>query len=75
MFIDIVCSFWNWEETAAKGEDYQGKRVLETKKSNCLMALGMRSPRHGKRVMFCGVECLGLTFRASLYIVLEFIVF
>lgn len=39
------------------------------------MALGMRSPLHGKRVMFCGVECLGLTFRASLYIVLEFIVF
>lgn len=40
IFIEIVCSFWNWEETGAKGKDY-GEEGVGDQKSNCLMALAM----------------------------------
>lgn len=56
-----------------KGEHCWGERQLKPKEQlYTLIALVMWLPLHGKRVMFCGLEHLGLIFKVALCMVVNF---
>lgn len=55
---------------AGGGNEERGQ--LETKRTIvCFNCFGHMIAFHGKRVVFCGIECPGLTFRVALYRVLN----
>ena len=57
----------------AKGEHCWGERQLETQRAVVyLIALVMWLPLHGKSVLFCGLEHLGLIFKVALCMVVNF---